>query len=231
MRKDIFPVVTMKRYVNPQETREWLVQYQIDPYCSAPLLAQSRICEYAANEYILAAEQENSDILLFVKGIALVTVLSESGTELIICLRKPFDIFGDIEFILENKQIMNNVTAKTPCKLLALPKESLARQLRGDARFYQLIARTLANKLYETSIKYNRNLLYPLRIRFARFLEEIAADEGLLETVQYNELAKLLGVTDRQLRRVLAEFQTLGIIERNRSGIRIKDRERLRDIG
>ncbi|TCL74276.1 CRP-like cAMP-binding protein [Hydrogenispora ethanolica] len=221
----------MRKYEDYQETRRFLAQYQLDQYFGERFVKEFSICAYGENEYILVAEEANSDILILVEGTALVTVLSEDGDELIICLRRPFDVFGDIEFVLGDRYILNNVTAKTPCKLLSLPKEWAARELHHHAGFYRLISLTLANKLRETSIKYNRNLLYPLRIRLARFLEESAADEGLLQTLQYNELAKLLGVTDRQLRRVLAEFEELGIIARDRRGIRIKDLRRLQDIG
>lgn len=80
------------------------------------------------------------------------------------------------------------------------------------------------------------NLLHPVEVRLASYLLSISFDEydslykGQQGRVNVKDAANFIGTSYRHLNRVIGQFCTEGLIERNKGFILVKDREGLRKL-
>lgn len=168
---------------------------------------------HAAGDFVLHEAETAGEILMLISGTALVTSMSDSGEDMIICLQRGFEVFGDLEFLLGRKCFQNSVIAKTDCDFVGFSADA-AERLRDDPAFLRLLSLGLAEKLAETGKHYADLALYPLKKRFADFIDGIRDDPSVLNNLATGDIARLLGATDRQLRRVLADAEREGLISR-----------------
>ena len=69
-------------------------------------------------------------------------------------LMKPFDILGDIEYVLGNENT-HNVQVIEKCRCLEISEENIKK----NPILYKLMAKTLAGKLLRSSMKISNSQL------------------------------------------------------------------------
>lgn len=162
---------------------------------------------YEQGSFILMSGNNEKKLCFLVEGIARITVLSLDGKELILDWSKALDILGDLEFILE-VQKLHNVEVLERAVTLEISTEFI----KENSKLYRLLAETLAKKLQKNTERIWSKDLLDSKELVMKFIRE---NKSYVEAyLRYNEMSKLLGISDRQLRRILQELVKDGKIQK-----------------
>lgn len=188
----------------------YIEKFSLAKYLHKDEREQMEIKSYEPQSFILMSGNTEKKLYFMVEGVAKVTVLSNEGKEMILDLVKPFDILGDLEFILGVEKLHNVEVVE---KVITL--EIKTENIKENSLLYKLMAETLAKKLQKNAQRiWTRELMDSKEIVLKFIKENKSYVEGY---IRYNEMAKLLGISDRQLRRILVELSHEGkIIKKNK---------------
>ena len=109
-----------------------------------------------------------------------------------------------------------------------MPRGIVDKNAKDNSKFYEMIANFLGKKLLFTTKKYTEMIFYPLKNRLATYLYNLSAGDDLIEEFRQSDVALSYGITDRHLRRVLSELEDEKVILRNRSEIKILNKDLLK---
>lgn len=205
------------------EIKKYLKKYDLEKYFESFDCNLFKLETFEKDSFLMMSGMDGKKLYFFVKGLIKVTLFSEKGSEMLLELSRPFDIMGDVEFILKDS-IYYNVQIKEKSTFLILDFETAYE----NPDIYKLLAETLAKKLRKTSEKYSFSKLCSSRTIAANFIYENR--EYFSGDIKYSEFAKLIGLSERQLRRILTEFENMKLIERNGRGIKILDERGIKNI-
>lgn len=162
---------------------------------------------YEAGSFLLMTGEKKRKIYLFVEGVVKVTLFSKEGDEMLLELMKPFDILGDIEYVLGNENT-HNVQVIEKCRCLEISEENIKK----NPILYKLMAKTLAGKLLRSSMKISNSQLLTSKELVLNFITENKA--YVTTSLKYHEMAKLVGISERQLRRIIRDLEREGLVKR-----------------
>ena len=184
---------------------EYIKKFNLTEYINNENIGEFELKQYESGNFILMAGNSEKKLCFMVEGVAKVTVLSDEGKEMILDLVKPFDIFGDLEFVLEMKK-MHNVEVVEKVVTLEIQTKNIPK----NSPIYKLIAITLAQKLQKNAQRISNSQLLSSREIVINFIKE---NRSYVENyIKYHEMAKLIGFSERQLRRILSELQEENLI-------------------
>ncbi len=164
---------------------------------------------YEAGNFLLMTGEKKRKIYLFVEGVVKVTLFSKEGDEMLLELMKPFDILGDIEYVLGNENT-HNVQVIEKCRCLEISEENIKK----NPILYKLMAKTLAGKLLRSSMKISNSQLLTSKELVLNFITENKT--YVTTSLKYHEMAKLVGISERQLRRIIRDLEREGLVKRLR---------------
>lgn len=190
-----------------KEIFDYFKKFNLENYIEEERAQEFQLKKYEKNSFVMMSGTLQKKIYLFVEGYVKITLFSKSGDEMLLELVSPFDIFGDVEFIM-GTEINYNVQVIEPSIFLEIESAKIEK----DIQIYKLISKTLALKLYNTSEKYSNNKLYDSKSRVLNFIKDNEA--YVSNSVKFGEMAKLLGLSERQLRRVLSNLQSENLIKK-----------------
>lgn len=208
---------------NSREIEKFIKKYKLDKYLEGYNYRDIEIKVLEKGSYLMMSGMDKRKLYLFVDGLLKVTLLSSDGDEMLLELTKPFDILGDVEFLLE-EDVHYNIQIKERSTFLELDFDKAVKNLK----FYQLMAKTLAKKLRNTSKKYSAKKLCNSEVLVAKFILENR--EYFLSTIKYGDISKLLGFSERQLRRILKKFEDEKLIKRNGRKIEILNKNGIKRL-
>ncbi len=162
---------------------------------------------YEAGNFLLMTGEKKKKIYLFVEGVVKVTLFSKEGDEMLLELMKPFDILGDIEYVLGNENT-HNVQVIEKCRCLEISEENIKK----NPILYKLMAKTLAGKLLRSSMKISNSQLLTSKELVLNFITENKT--YVTTSLKYHEMAKLVGISERQLRRIIRDLEREGLVKR-----------------
>ncbi|WP_321328293.1 Crp/Fnr family transcriptional regulator [uncultured Ilyobacter sp.] len=206
-----------------REIEKFIKKYDLEKYLEGYNYWDMEIKILEKDSYLMMSGMDKRKLYLFVDGLLKVTLLSSEGDEMLLELTKPFDILGDVEFLLE-EDVHYNIQIKERSTFLELDFDKAVKNIR----FYELMAKTLAKKLRNTSKKYSVKKLCTSRVLVAKFITENR--KYFSSTIKYGDISKLLGLSERQLRRILKDFEDKGLIERKGRKIDILDEEGIKRL-
>lgn len=216
-------VIQRRIMENSREIEKFIKKYKLDKYLEGYNYRDIEIKVLEKGSYLMMSGMDKRKLYLFVDGLLKVTLLSSDGDEMLLELTKPFDILGDVEFLLE-EDVHYNIQIKERSTFLELDFDKAVKNLK----FYQLMAKTLAKKLRNTSKKYSAKKLCNSEVLVAKFILENR--EYFLSTIKYGDISKLLGLSERQLRRILKKFEDEKLIKRNGRKIEILNKNGIKRL-
>jgi len=199
---------------------KYISQYKLEEYIKVQDYNKFEIKTYEKDNYVVMSKTNNNKLYFFVEGTVKITLLSSDGKEMVLEFIKPFDIFGDVEFILKN-DIYYNIQTNEKSTFLEI---DFATAKNIDS-LYKLISKTLANKLYRTSEKYSLKQLLNSKEIVLNFIYK-----NKNTSIKLYEMAKLVGLSERQLRRILNDLEEENIILKNGKKIEIIDLDAIQEI-
>lgn len=186
------------------------------------------IWNYKKSEFLFQQGSPLEHFLLVTKGRIKVFSMASSGRTLIFCYQNPGSILGEVEF-MTHTAASSSVCAVTDVQCIAIPHERYRSYLSSNIRFMNHICQSMANIVTETSINGAVNILYPFEARLCAYISMTNKDGYFSETLTV--VAEFLGTSYRHLLRTLEGLCKKEVLEKTESGYRIKDAQRLLDLG
>ncbi|WP_432205600.1 Crp/Fnr family transcriptional regulator (plasmid) [Cetobacterium somerae] len=195
------------------EINYYLKKYDLEKYMKPELIDKFFIKRFLKGEMIFSVEQESQSLYFFVEGKIKIYSAFYGNKEVLIEFCKPFQILGEVEYI-QNKVININVEALTPCVVIGILREDFKKMISGNDKLYELLLRTITNKLTTTMTHILSYHQKTLEERILNYLKELSKNNKV-EKIRYLEMASFLKVSDRHLRKVLKELIEKEIIYKN----------------
>lgn len=175
-------------------------------------LARCSLVEFSDGKQVLAAGKRLESVLVITKGAAQICSLSAEGRLVTVAEAEPPQLLGDIEYFSDEASL-HSADARGRLQAVSIPLSVLERTCQGSLAFYRPICANLVKKVRRTSYEHSRALLYPARVRLARWLIGHAGGSGVA-IVKGVDVADELGVTPRHLSRLIGELVREGVLER-----------------
>lgn len=197
----------MVRIKDLKEINRILEKSNIQQYFETPNLTFS-VRKYHKGEFI-KHPLDNNDVFQFVvEGNVNIYFIRENGTIYFIKHDKDFFTLGDMEF-LESTITPVYVEALNDVTSITISLTQYRDQLLNDSKFLKLLIKTLSQIVYE--ITTNNANESPLPERLLNHMKYDCLN-GILQGLE--KTAFRLNCSNRQLQRILNQFQEKGIVEK-----------------
>lgn len=180
-----------------------------------------QLLRYDNREYLCRYREPVPYLLFLLKGRVSVSITPPHGrTHIISYCPEGSLVCGDVEVALGNTCATADLRAEEGTALCAGISIAAHRQpLLTDLDFLQCALRRLSREMVRDSMYTAHNLLYPLEDRLGAYLFRSARD-GVFRG-NLTRTAELLGVSYRQLSRIMRAFTERGWLEKESGGWRI----------
>lgn len=192
-----------------------------------------KLFKFERNEYICREGEDMSHFIFLIEGKAKLFKTLPNGRTVLLSFYKPLQVIGDIE-IVKDQVASGTVQALDDCYCLAISMEKARKELTEDSKFLKFTCESLAEKLSVISMNSSINLLYPLENRLASYINELSVSIRKQSTKAYIDfdenlvnIAELLGSSYRHLLRTLNGLCIKGVLEKDKFGYRVIDKELL----
>ena len=185
---------------------------------------------YQDGEPLFYAGQDVKYAYLLVEGRCRLYGLSREGKEVLVNFKEALGIFGDMEILL-GLEFQLSMAAWGKAVVLRISKKIMERKLLYQVDFLRFLSRELADKMCTDSAQQIQAVLKGGKARIAHRLWLQAQAEGK-DTFLFScrATARDAGISERQLSRVLGEWEEAGIIRRDGRRIQIKNPDELREL-
>ncbi|BDU51631.1 cyclic nucleotide-binding domain-containing protein [Haliovirga abyssi] len=216
----------MKILSNPKSLKKYIDKHLLNTHFTDFNINYFELHKFEKNEYICVAGQKLNYLYFLIEGSANVFLTLKDGRQILISYLIPFHVIGDVE--LKRFGISRlDVVASQECLAIALPFEIINSKLGKDFKFWQYAVETISEKLESTTETLIISSLYPFKIKFAHHLLNSTTKDDIVNFDSLTSLAVFLGVSYRQLLRVVHEFENDGIIKKHKSSFQIENFDKL----
>ncbi|OUQ86129.1 Crp/Fnr family transcriptional regulator [Brevibacillus brevis] len=222
----------MKEIENRELLQQYLHEHQLASVFYEPFLPHLTLYQFDQGELICAQGEAACHLYVLVKGKVKVFTTSPEGKTLILSFKKPLEVIGDIEYV-RGISYQNSVEAASSVQMIGIHYRWLKKYGTDYAPLLQFLLQIITNKFCVKSNTLSINLLYPVEVRFARYLLSVSIEEWnsanreQISTSYLLDAANMIGTSYRHLNRVIQQFCKEGLIERANGYLLIKDREGL----
>ena len=167
------------------------------------------------------------NLLFVVEGCLKIYYISADGNALSLAIKEGFTMLGDMEFAGE--EACPYAQGVTPVVCVAISMDMYEDLLNEDIKFCRYVIKSLASKVALSSKNSFINRLHSKEGRIASY---ILSNEENNSRGSWTEVSNLIGVSYRQLMRILSKFCEDGLIKRdNKKGqYIIVDRKKLEGL-
>ncbi|MFS0554508.1 Crp/Fnr family transcriptional regulator [Brevibacillus sp. 179-C9.3 HS] len=225
----------MKEIQDRERLQQYLHAHQLEAVFYEPLLPHLSLYCFDQGELICAQGESAENLYVLVKGKVKIYTTSPEGKTLILSFKKPLEVIGDIEYV-RGIPYLNSVEAASSVHMIGIHYRWLKKYGSDYAPLLQFFLQIITQKFCVKSNSLSFNLLYPVEVRFARYLlsvstEELKADKKeQISTSNLMDAANMIGTSYRHLNRVIQQFCKEELIERTHGFILIKNREGLAEL-
>ncbi len=172
-----------------------------------------------AETLILAQDEPADSLYLIAAGQVQVTIVGDSGRELIVAQLGPGEIFGEQALLSETVQAAN-VSAVDDVTLLLLGREAFLEHLKLHPSTAVNLALTLSRRMATATRTIGELALENVESRLVRTLERLARAQGgmtaaglvLQSRPTHQELASLVGTCRETITRMLTSLTRRGLL-------------------
>jgi CRP/FNR family cyclic AMP-dependent transcriptional regulator len=172
-----------------------------------------------ADTLILAQDEPADSLYLIAAGQVQITIVGDSGRELIVAQLGPGEIFGEQALLSETVQAAN-VSAVDDVTLLLLGREAFLEHLKLHPTTAVNLALTLSRRMATATRTIGELALENVESRLVRTLERLARAQGgmtaaglvLQSRPTHQELASLVGTCRETITRMLTSLTRRGLL-------------------
>jgi CRP-like cAMP-binding protein len=207
----------------------YLKKHQIEHLFNGHSLDALSLHRFDQHEWIAFEKTDVKYLYLVLEGESRVSPSSINGKSGLLEFIMPLDVIGCLEYF-SGDAYYYSVEALSTCTMLAIPVTAMSGQFVQNTNLYRYFCENMAKLMKRTSIRYSSSMLYPLKNRLAKYLYDLSMIQGAtVIKLNQTQTAEYFGVTARHLRRILQEFEEEGILQRERSSIKVMDQDQLQD--
>ncbi len=213
-----------------------LKKYSVSEYFSAAtaaaLAGKMEVHVFRRGEYVCEERKTPRCLYFLVDGRVKLYMIHQDGSITLAQYFEAVSVLGELELLGIRSQ-SQDIQAVKDSVCIALPFDSCRELMLSDTVFLQNLSRFLAEKMLRSVDKLAATQSYPLENRLAAYLLEAEAEQGVLPggwiRLRLTDLSQYLGCSYRHLSRVIGQFAGEGWIEKERTRLRITDRDALRE--
>ncbi|MFV2020904.1 Crp/Fnr family transcriptional regulator [Micromonospora sp. LOL_023] len=188
-------------------------------------------------QVILREGAEESYVILLDDALVKVTAALTDGRHALLSIRVTGDVIGEISALNETPRTAT-VTACRPSVIRVVHRNEFMAFLRDNPDAAVTVAGIIADRLRWANRRRIDFTSYPVRVRLARVLWEIAAaygrrsPQGMVVDIRLtqDEMATLCGAAKISLQKALGGLRSEGIVATRYRGIVVRDSEALRSV-
>ena len=201
------------------------------------LRASGRERHYDANVALFHEGDDAGSVIVLLAGRAKLTVPSSSGREVIVAVRGPGDLLGELAALVEAPRSAT-VTTIEAVDALILAGSAFASFLERNARVALVILRLVAERLLYADLQQAQFATHDVVGRVAHRLVELTerfgveSEEGVVLDVPLSqeELAGWTGASREAVNKALQVLRSLNMIETGRRRFTVLDADGLRRL-
>ena len=203
----------------------------------ADLRASGRERHYDANVALFHEGDDAGSVIVLLAGRAKLTVPSSSGREVIVAVRGPGDLLGELAALVEAPRSAT-VTTIEAVDALIMSGSAFAAFLERNARVALVILRLVAERLLYADLQQAQFATHDVVGRVAHRLVELTerfgveSEEGVVLDVPLSqeELAGWTGASREAVNKALQVLRSLHMIETGRRRFTVLDTDGLRRL-
>jgi CRP/FNR family cyclic AMP-dependent transcriptional regulator len=216
--------------------RNWIFEgLSNDELESISALARRRVCDAKAT--IVTKGEPANEFFLLLRGQAKVTASASDGTDTVINVMGPGEVFGEIA-ILDGRPRSATVTALNDCELAVVDKRAFQDLLARCPGISLKLLGVLATRMRDLTTRLEDRAFLDISARLAKQLLWLAERYGtragsgvrLDLGLSQQELGDLIGATRESVNKHLREWARSGLLELGRGHLEILDFEALHKI-
>ncbi|MCK5780430.1 MAG: cyclic nucleotide-binding domain-containing protein [Psychrilyobacter sp.] len=219
----------MKIINSPNLLQRYIELYNINSIFSNDLKTHMALYEFKKNEHIFNSLERVNHFFFLVSGGAKIILNLENGKSLLIDYCKPLDMLGEME-IVNNPYARYDVVASEPTTVIGFNIEVFKNLIKDDPLFWKYLYSASLSKLQATLTTNIISSAYTFEHVLANYIITHSIerdDEIFLDSINFSDLAQLLGTSYRHLNRVLKNFIEKGFIIKEKRKIIISNYEKL----
>lgn len=202
-----------------------LRQYALEP----EKLTNCSVRTYNFGEHVVTEGMPNEHLFLVTTGRAKVGISAPNGKNIILCFYISDGLMGEVEFFSHTKTASTTVTVLEKLTCIAIPIHGNRMYLDSNLAFTRIAAAALADKLLQRSGNVVENTLYTAQTRLCRYIFDAASGHHFRDVMM--DVAYSIGISYRHLYRMMGQLCRENILEKDTSGYRICDLEKLQELG
>lgn len=182
-------------------------------------------------EYLCRFGEPVGQLVLFLDGQLSVSMTTPQGRTYLVCFSQMGALVcGDVEVASgDYSSATADLRAEEVSWCASIPLDTYRPALLDDVEFLRYALRRLASEMVHDSIYAANNLLAPLEERLAYYIT-FTAQSGLF-SANLTRLSELMGVSYRQLSRVMRAFQEKGLLRKDGAAWQVINRPALSALG
>ena len=209
----------------------------LTPEEAADLRASGRERHYDANVALFHEGDDAGSVIVLLEGRAKLTVPNSSGREVIVAVRGPGDLLGELAALVEAPRSAT-VTTIEAVDALIISGSAFASFLERNARVALVILRLVAERLLYADLQQAQFATHDVVGRVAHRLLELTerfgveTEEGVVLDVPLSqeELAGWTGASREAVNKALQVLRSLHMIETGRRRLTVLDADGLRRL-
>lgn len=204
----------------------------LEPKDLTTLAEMMRHQHYRKGQIIFYCGDPGDAMYLLIRGSVMMTLPSDTGSEVIVGRLRPGDHFGELA-VLDGRPRYVTAVAEEATEVLAIHRDNLLAFLRDHAEASLRVALSLCLRLRQITELLADMAFLDLLSRLAKRLCQLAdISLGSPTEVRVNqeELAEMVGATREAVNKQLARLREKGLIETGRAHVKILRPEALRAI-
>jgi CRP/FNR family transcriptional regulator, cyclic AMP receptor protein len=209
----------------------------LTPDEAADLRASGRERHYDTNLALFHEGDDAGSVIVLLAGRAKITVLSSSDREVIVAVRGPGDLLGELAALIDAPRSATVVTIEQVDALI-VSGSAFAAFLERNPRVALAILRIVADRLLYAEVQEVQFATHDVVGRVAHRLAElterygVASAEGIVLDVPLSqeELASWTGASREAVNKALQVLRSLHMIETGRRRLTVLDAEGLRRL-
>jgi CRP/FNR family cyclic AMP-dependent transcriptional regulator len=184
---------------------------------------------------LMFQDEPDERVMLLIAGRVKVGRLGHDGHELLLSIRDPGDVLGELSFI-DGQTRVATVTALEPIEALVVPVQTFRRHLETTPRVAVVLLETIAGRFRESTIKRSQfgsaDTLGRLASRVLELAERYGepTDEGISVTLPLSQedLAAWTGASRAGVAHAFQTMRELGWVRTERGKLTVLNVEALR---
>ncbi len=192
--------------------------------------------KFRAGEHLLRRESSDGGVIAVVSGQCKVTDVDSDGHEVLVAIRGPGDVFGEIAALTGGPRTAS-VVAMQAVRAAIVSLEQFDAYLDGSPEAGRRLATMLAHRVAETTgparsahLKVEARLAFRLLMLGERFGRADGDAVSIRTPLTHDDYASWVGATRAVTTRALGGMRSRGLIDFGRGWMRLEDVDALREL-